>query len=336
MSRCVATTQMPEHLSGQTGRYAADLPAVQEAATRIQPFARVTPVLTCGHLNQLAGRQLYFKCEMFQRVGAFKFRGACNAVMKLNDDVAARGVVTHSSGNHGQALALAAKLRGINAHIIMPRTAPRVKKDAVAGYGGTVHFCEPTLKARQTMTSEIVVSTGAELIPPYDHPDIIAGQGTIALEFLEQATSLDALVVPVGGGGMLSGIAIAAKALNPSIRIFAAEPKGADDVARSMASGQLVEQHDAKTIADGLLTNLCDATWAIIRDHVEAVVTVSEQQIVDSMRLVFGRMKVVVEPSGAVALAAVTSDDFRGMSGMDRVGVVLSGGNVDLDRLPWT
>lgn len=335
MSRCTASAHDQPDSHVQPRPYAADLAAIREAANRIAPYARVTPVLSCGHLNELAARQLFFKCEMFQRVGAFKFRGACNAVMKLSDDAAARGVVTHSSGNHGQALALAAKLRGIEAHIIMPRTAPQVKKDAVIGYGATVHFCEPTLKARQALTAKIVASTGAELIPPYDHPDIIAGQGTIALELFEQIADLDALVVPVGGGGMLSGISIAAKSLKPDIRIFAAEPKGADDVARSMAAGELIEQHDAKTIADGLLTNLSDTTWAIIRDHVEAVITVSEQQIIDAMRLVFGRMKVVVEPSGAVSLAAAISDEFKSLSGMHRVGVILSGGNVDLDRLPW-
>lgn len=315
--------------------YAVDLSDIRDAAQRIKPYARLTPVMTCGFLNSLSQRSLFFKCEMFQRVGAFKFRGACNAVMKLSPEVAARGVVTHSSGNHGQALALAASLRGITAHIVMPRTAPQVKKDAVVGYGGNVHYCEPTLRARTEMTDRIVAETGAELIPPYDHADIIAGQGTIALELLEQVKNLDAIVVPVGGGGMLSGIAVAAKALKPDIRIFAAEPKGADDVARSMAAGTLIEQHDARTIADGLMTNLSQTTWKIIRDHVEAVITVTEQEIIDAMRYLFGRMKVVVEPSGAVALAAVLTDEFKALPDMPRVGIVLSGGNVDLDRLPW-
>lgn len=314
---------------------AVDLQAVEQAAARIAPHARRTPVLTCGWLDTLADRSLFFKCEMFQRVGAFKFRGACNAVLKLPDTIAARGVVTHSSGNHAQALALAASLRGIDAHIVMPRTAPRVKQQAVAGYGGNVYLCEPTLRARRAMTEEVVASTGAELIPPYDHPDIIAGQGTIALELLDQASKLDAILVPVGGGGMLSGIAIAAKAINPSIRIFAAEPSGADDVARSMAEGRLIEQVNPYTIADGLLTSLSDITWSFIRQHVEAVITVSDEQIINAMRLIFERMKVVVEPSGAVSLAAALTDSFKAMQGMQRVGVVLSGGNVDLDHLPW-
>lgn len=331
----VASAKNAANLSPTSTHYAVDLAAVREAAARIKPHARITPVLTCAFFDSLAGRSLHFKCEMFQRVGAFKFRGACNAVMKLSPEIAARGVVTHSSGNHGQALALAASLRGIKAHIVMPRTAPKVKKDAVAGYGGTVHLCEPTLKARKELTAQVVARTGAELIPPYDHEDIIAGQGTIALELLDQATNLDAIIVPVGGGGMLSGIAVAAKALNPHIRIFAAEPKGADDVARSMATGQLQEQLDPHTIADGLLTSLSETTWAIIRDHVEAVITVSEEQIVDAMRYIFGRMKCVVEPSGAVSLAAALTDEFKALNDMKRVGIVLSGGNVDLDRLPW-
>jgi threonine dehydratase len=336
MSSCFSQRTDPSmSISDSSTAYAVDLAAIQEAAARIKPYARRTPVLACQHLDSLAGRSLSFKCEMFQRVGAFKFRGACNAVLKLNPEVAARGVVTHSSGNHAQALALAASLRGIKAHIVMPRTAPKVKREAVMGYGGIVSLCEPTLKARHAMTADVVAATGAELIPPYDHPDIIAGQGTIALELLEQVSQLDTIVVPVGGGGMLSGIAIAAKALNPAIRIFAAEPSGADDVARSMAAGQLIEQLSPNTIADGLLTSLSDITWSIIKDQVEAVVTVTDEQIITAMRLIFERMKVVVEPSGAVALAAVLSDQFNVMPAMERVGVVLSGGNVDLDRLPW-
>ncbi|TVQ52458.1 MAG: pyridoxal-phosphate dependent enzyme [Phycisphaerales bacterium] len=291
--------------------------------------------MTCSTLDGLAGCTLFFKCENFQKVGAFKFRGACNAVMKLPDKVAQRGVVTHSSGNHAQALALAASTRGITAHIVMPRTAPKVKQNAVAGYGGRIYLCEPTLKARHEMTAQVVNATGAELIPPYDHPDIIAGQGTIALELLEQVDRLDAIIVPVGGGGMISGIAIAAKAINPSIRIIAAEPAGADDVARSMAAGTLIEQVDPNTIADGLLTSLSERTWEIIRDHVERVITVTDPEIIDAIRLVFERMKLVIEPSAAVGVAVALHESFRALDGIKRVGVILCGGNVDLDRLPW-
>src|SRR5262245_34499710 len=216
--------------------YAADLSAVRAAADRIVNLAHHTPVHTCATLDQLAGRALFFKCENFQKVGAFKFRGACNAVMKLPDDVARRGVVTHSSGNHAQALALAAKIRGIPAHIVMPSNATPVKRRAVEGYGGRVISCEPTLTARETTAAAVLQETGATLLPPYDHPDIIAGQGTAALELLDQAANLDAIVAPVGGGGLISGTAIAAKGINPALRVFAAEPLGADDAARSKAA----------------------------------------------------------------------------------------------------
>jgi len=316
-------------------RYAADLAGVREAADRIAPYARRTPVMRSRMMDDLTGCELLFKCEMFQRVGAFKFRGACNAVMKLDDEVAKRGVVTHSSGNHAQALALAASLRGITAHIVMPRTAPRVKRDAVAGYGGKIYLCEPTQAARHELTASVVAETGAELIPPYDHPDIIAGQGTAALELLEEHPDLDAIIAPVGGGGLLSGTSIAAKGINSAIRVFAAEPLGADDASRSLAAGELIPQTNPNTIADGLLTSMGERTWEIIRDHVERVITVSDDQIIATMRLVFERMKLVVEPSGAVSLAAVLSESFRELPDITRIGVILSGGNVDLDRLPW-
>ncbi|HRQ76339.1 MAG TPA: pyridoxal-phosphate dependent enzyme [Phycisphaerales bacterium] len=321
--------------------FLVDLASVRDAAIRIAPFAHRTPVMTCATLDRLAGCELFFKCENFQRVGAFKFRGACNAVMKLSDEVAARGVVTHSSGNHAQALALAASIRGITAHIVMPRNAPKCKQEAVAGYGGKIYLCEPNLPARKALTAEVVAATGAELIPPYDHPDIIAGQGTIALELFEQVggVGLDAIIVPVGGGGMTSGIALAAKSLDPSIRIIAAEPLGADDVARSLRAGVLIEQTSPNTIADGLLTSLSEITWSIIRENVERVITVREDEIIRAMRLVFERMKIVIEPSSAVAFAVAMSDEFRslglGHGGIRRAGVILSGGNVDLDKLPW-
>jgi threonine dehydratase len=315
--------------------YAVDLQDVRAAARRIAGRAHRTPVATCATIDRIAGRRVFFKCEHLQKVGAFKFRGACNAVTKLPDELAARGVVTHSSGNHAQAVALAARMRGIAAHIVMPSNALAVKRRAVEGYGGRVVACEPTLEARETTARAVIAETGATFIHPYDHPDIIAGQGTSALELLEQVPRLDAIVAPVGGGGLLSGICVAAKGLNAAVRVFAAEPLGADDAARSMAAGKLIPQTGPDTIADGLLTSLGELTWPIIRDHVERVVTVSEEEIVAAMRLAWERAKLLIEPSAAVAVAAVLAEEFRAVEGIDRVGVVLSGGNADLDNLPW-
>jgi threonine dehydratase len=315
--------------------YAVDLQDVRAAARRIAGLAHRTPVATCTTIDRIAGRRVFFKCEHLQKVGAFKFRGACNAVIKLPDELATRGVVTHSSGNHAQAVALAARMRGIDAHIVMPSNALAVKRRAVEGYGGRVIACVPTLEARETTAEAVIAETGATFIHPYDHPDIIAGQGTSALELLDQVPQIDAIVAPVGGGGLLSGICVAAKGLDPSIRIFAAEPLGADDAARSMAAGKLIPQTGPDTIADGLLTSLGELTWPIIRDHVERVVTVSEEEIVTAMRLVWERAKLLIEPSAAVAVAAVLSEEFQAVAGVDRVGIVLSGGNADLDNLPW-
>jgi threonine dehydratase/serine racemase len=288
--------------------------------------------MTCATLDRLAGRSLFFKCEQWQKVGAFKFRGASNAVLKLSPAEAERGVITHSSGNHAQALALAARLRGIPAHIIMPENASPVKRRAVEDYGGHVVLCEPTLEARESVTATVQSQTGATLIPPYNHPDVIAGQGTVALELLDQVPNLDAIVTPVGGGGLMAGIAIAAKGLNPAVRIFAAEPAGADDAARSKVLGRLVPQTGPKTIADGLLTSLGDLTWPLLRDQVERVITVSEEEIRQALRLSWERAKLVIEPSAAVALAAVLTEAFRGLGGVARVGVVLSGGNVSIEK----
>jgi threonine dehydratase/serine racemase len=315
--------------------YAADLEAVRDASNRIAEAAHCTPVVTCSTLSHLAGRDLFLKCENMQRVGAFKFRGAYNAVAKLPEATAARGVVTHSSGNHAQALALAASRRGIESHIVMPSNASAVKKRAVEGYGGRVVECEPTLAAREATAERVLAETGGTFIPPYDHPDIIAGQGTVALEMLEQVRDLDAIVAPVGGGGLVSGVCVAAKELSGPLRVFAAEPAGADDAARSKAAGRLIPQTGPRTIADGLLTSLGELTWPILRDHVERVVTVTDEEILVAMRLVWERAKLVIEPSAAVPVAAVLSDEFRGISGMSRVGIVLSGGNVDLEKLPW-
>ncbi len=315
--------------------YAITLNDVQAAAKRIDGLAHKTPVMTCATLDRLAGRQLYFKCEQFQKVGAFKFRGACNAVLKLSDADAKKGVVTHSSGNHAQALALAAKLRGIPAHIVMPRNATPVKRRAVEGYGANVIECEPTLIAREVKVAEVQERTGAILIPPYNHADVMAGQGTVALEMLDEIADLDAIVAPIGGGGLMAGVTIAAKAIKPGIRLFAAEPLGADDASRSKAVGAFIQQTAPQTIADGLLTSMGELTWPVVRDLVEAVVTVREEEIVQAMRLAWERAKLLIEPSSAVAIAAVMTPAFQGLAGMKKVGIVLSGGNVNLDRLPW-
>jgi threonine dehydratase len=317
-------------------KYAVDLDAVCAAAEHIAGRAHRTPVLTCSTLDRYAGRRLFFKCEHLQKGGAFKFRGACHAVLQLTDSVARRGVVTHSSGNHAQALALAARLRGVAAHIVMPSNAAAVKRRAVEEYGGRIITCAPTLAAREETAAAVSADTGGAFIPPYDHADIIAGQGTTALELLDQASDLDAVVAPVGGGGLISGICVAASAVKPGVRIFAAEPAGADDAARSQAAGRLIPQTHPRTIADGLLTSLGELTWPIIRDHVERVVTVTEDEIIAAMRLAWERAKLLIEPSAAVAVAAVLTEEFRRLHGVQRVGVVLSGGNVDLDCLPWT
>jgi len=315
--------------------YAADLAAVRDAAARVAGLVHRTPVLTSETFDRLASRAVFFKCENLQKTGAFKYRGATNAVRKLDAATATRGVVTHSSGNHAQALALAAKVRGIPAWVVMPRTASPVKKAAVQGYGGHVVECEPNLADRERVAAELVGKTGGTLIPPFDHPDVIAGQGTAALELLEDVPDLDALVAPVGGGGLLSGVCVAARGLNPSLRVFGAEPLGADDAARSKAKGEWVPQTLPDTIADGLLTSTGQLTWPIIRDQVERIVTVTDPQIVAAMRLVWERMKLIVEPSGAVSAAAVLTDEFRSLEGIRKVGVVFSGGNVNLDKLPW-
>lgn len=315
--------------------YAVDPGDIRDAARRIAPYAHHTPVVTCRTLDKRAGRSLFFKCEHLQKVGAFKFRGACNAVFRLPDDVAARGVVTHSSGNHAQALALAARLRAIPAHIVMPSNASAVKRRAVEGYGARVVECAPGLPARETTAEEVVAETGGTLISPYDHPDIIAGQGTAALELLEDVPDLDAIVAPVGGGGLVSGTCLAARGAGGRTKVFAAEPKGADDAARSFASGEWVRQTDPRTVADGLLTSLGKLTWPILRDHARGVITVTEEEIVVAMRLAWERAKLLIEPSSAVAIAATLTPAFREHADLGRVGVILSGGNVDLDHLPW-
>lgn len=312
-----------------------DFADVRAAAARLAGRVHRTPVATCATLDAHAGRSLFFKCEHLQKVGAFKFRGATNAVALLGEGGARRGVLTHSSGNHAQALALAARQRGIPAYIVMPHNAPAVKQRAVRDYGATVVLCEPTVAAREEQASRVAAETGATFIHPYDHPHVIAGQGTAALELLEQVDELDALIVPVGGGGLLAGSCLAASGAAPAVRIFAAEPAGADDAARSLAAGRIVPQTAPDTIADGLLTSLGELTWPILRDRVERVITVGDDEIIAAMRLAWERAKLLIEPSAAVAVAAAFRPEFRAVGGIDRVGILLSGGNVDLENLPF-
>ena len=304
---------------------------IREAAGRIRPHAHRTPVLTCAGLDDMTGARLFFKCENFQKVGAFKFRGACNAVMSLTDAEAARGVATHSSGNHAAALALAARLRGTVAHVVMPRTAPRVKRDAVAGYGARIVPCEPTLVSREETLAKVIDETGAEVIHPYNDYRVIAGQGTAALELLEDHPGLDVVMAPVGGGGLMSGTCLAAVSLSPRTRLVGAEPEGADDAFRSLAEGRIVPSVDPRTVADGLLTSLGEKTFPILRRCLERIVTAGDAAILEALRHVLQRMKIVVEPSAVVTLAALLEKkiDVRGLN----VGIILTGGNVDLAAL---
>jgi threonine dehydratase len=307
---------------------------VRAAAERIRPYARRTPVLTCASLDAMTGASLFFKCENFQRVGAFKFRGAANAVLSLSDEEARRGVATHSSGNHAAALALAARLRGIPAHVVMPRTAKAVKRAAVAGYGARIVLCEPTLAAREATLAEVVAATDATVVHPYNDARVIAGQGTAAFELLAEVPRLDVVMAPVGGGGLLSGTAIAVAGVSPATRVVGAEPAAADDAFRSLKEGRVVPSVDPRTVADGLLTSLGTLTFAIIREHVAEIVTVSEDAIVAAMRHTWERMKVVIEPSSAVPLGALLEGKLPAAG--RRIGVIVSGGNVDLADLPWS
>jgi threonine dehydratase len=307
--------------------------AIREAAKRIKPYVHRTPVFTCTSLSRMVNAELYFKCENFQKVGAFKFRGACNAVFSLSGEEAGRGVATHSSGNHAAALALAAQMRGIEAFIVMPTNVPQVKKAAVAGYGARIIFCEPTLEAREATLAKVVEETGAHFVHPYNDHRIIVGQGTAALELLEEVPALDVVMAPVGGGGLLSGTALTVSELSPGTHVIGAEPEGADDAYRSLQEGRIIPSIEPKTVADGLLTSLGDLTFPIIRTYVHGIVTVSEEAIIGGMRHVWERMKIVIEPSAAVPVGALLERkiDLTGK----RIAVILSGGNVDLEELPW-
>jgi len=309
------------------------LQTIQAARERIAGRVLHTPVLESATLNRLAGAQLYFKCENLQHGGAFKARGATNAVLSMGASELRAGVVTHSSGNHGSALARAAALRGVAARIVMPRDSSQAKIEAVRRYGGEVVLCEPTLAAREAQAAQLIADSGAAFVHPYDDVRVIAGQGTIALELLEQVPELDWLLLPVGGGGLASGVAVAARALAPTLRVVAVEPQGADDAQRSLAAGVLQPARPAATIADGLRGALSARTFGLIRRHVDDIVTVSDSAIVQAMRTLWQQLRVIVEASSAVPYAAVQTGQLD-VAGA-RVGIILTGGNVDLDQLPW-
>jgi threonine dehydratase len=306
---------------------------IRESYSRIRPFIHQTPVLSSKLLNELFGCELFFKCENFQKVGAFKFRGATNAVLSLNPDEKSRGVVTHSSGNHAAALALAARMNGVKANIVMPETAPVVKKNAVAGYGAIITYCKPTLQAREETTRMIMEKTGATLIHPYDNFNVICGQGTAALELLDEKGDLDIVVAPVGGGGLMSGTSTCVKGIDSAIRVIGAEPLNANDAYISFTTNKLTPSFNPQTVADGLLTSLSELTFSIIKQNVDEIYTVKEESIIECMLLVWERMKIIIEPSSATVLAIVKENPevFRGK----KAGLIISGGNVDFRKLPF-
>jgi threonine dehydratase len=306
---------------------------VVAAHERIKPYIHRTPVLTSRFINELTGAELFFKCENFQKAGAFKVRGACNAVFGLSDEKAAIGVATHSSGNHALSLSYAAGQRGIPVTVVMPHTAPQAKKDAVRGYGGTIVECEPSTSSREAVFAEVVAQSGAEFVHPYNDPRVIAGQGTCSRELVDQVEDLDAVVAPIGGGGMISGTCLTLSNIAPKVKIYAAEPLNADDAARSFRAGHIIADDAPNTVADGLKVPLKDLTWHFVSNHVTDILTATEEEIVCAMKLIWKRMKIVMEPSSAVPLAIILKnpDLFRGK----RVGVIITGGNVDLDALPW-
>lgn len=306
---------------------------VEAAAARIGPYVHRTPVLTSSFINSLAGAELFFKCENLQKAAAFKARGASNAVFGLSEAQAARGVATHSSGNHGLCLAYAAGRRGVSCTVVMPRTAPQAKKDAVAGYGGRVVECEPSTTSREAVFAQVVAETGAEFVHPYNDPRVIAGQATCARELAEQTPGLEAVIAPIGGGGMISGTCLTLSTIAPEVKIYAAEPEQADDAYRSFRAGHIIADDAPETVADGLKVPLKELTWHFVQRHVTDIFTASEDEIVDAMKLVWKRMKIVIEPSSAVPLAVILKNPtvFAGK----RIGVIVTGGNVDLDKLPW-
>ena len=317
------------------GKYAASIDDIRAAAGRIKGVGHRTPILTSQTLDEMAGRKLFFKCENFQKVGAFKLRGGWNAGSILSDEEAAKGVCTHSSGNHAQAVAFSAMKRGIASYIVMPNNVPDVKLDAVKGYGANIILCEPTLEARETTLDEITKKTGAQVVHPFNNPNVIAGQGTAALEMIEDLGTLDAIIAPIGGGGLMSGTCIATRSLLPETKLFGAEPAGADDAYRSLKEGKIIPQTNPDTICDGLLTSLGEYTWNILKDHLEAIYTVTDDEVINAMRLIWERMKIIIEPSSATAVAVALKSEFKALEGLEKVGIILTGGNVELSKLPF-
>ena len=315
-------------------KYAIQYSDVEEAASRLKGVIKQTPVINSEEIDRLAGRQVFMKCENLQHIGAFKFRGASNAVKLLGEE-AELGLCTHSSGNHGQAVSLAAKQRGVPAYIIMPNNAPKVKINGVLKHGAEVFFCEPNLKDRISTANSILEKTGAHFIHPFDNRDVIAGQGTAARELIIECGKLDAVLSPIGGGGLMSGTSIAARNMLPDSRIFGTEPVGADDAARSLSAGKFIPQENPSTICDGLLTSMGKTTWPIIRDHVEKIFTVEDRDVERAMGIIHKIFDMIVEPSGAISLAAVLSDEFRKLENIDSIGIILCGGNVDEENLPF-
>ncbi|MEM9848858.1 MAG: pyridoxal-phosphate dependent enzyme [Bacteroidota bacterium] len=307
---------------------------IQHVHEAIAPYIHRTPILTCESINAIAGAELYFKCENFQKIGAFKMRGATSAALALSEAEIGKGLATHSSGNHAQAVALTAKNLGTKAYIVMPSNSPAVKKKAVAGYGAEITFCEPTQAAREATMAEIVAETGATFIHPYDDYNVIAGQATCAKEVFEDCPILDAIIAPIGGGGLMSGTALSAKYFSPMTKIYGGEPEIVNDAYRSLQSGQLQQNTTTDTIADGLKTNLSDKTFGIIQEHLEEIILVNETEIADAMRLIWERMKIIIEPSCAVPLAAILKHPAP--FSQRKVGLILTGGNVDLEKLPFT
>jgi threonine dehydratase len=308
---------------------------VRSAAIRIAPYCHRTPVMTCSEIDQRVRARVFFKCENLQKTGAFKFRGATNAIAQLSPEELSRGVVTHSSGNHAAALASAARIFGATAYIVMPSNSSAIKKAAVVHYGGQITECEPTLAARLEVANRVQQETGAVMIPPFDHPHIIAGQATCAREFLHQVPELDAIIAPVGGGGLMSGTCVSARAMKPGMLVLGAEPAGADDAFRSKQLGKFVPQLDPQTISDGLRTSLGELTWPYVRDQVDEIITADDEGTIEAMRFFWERTKLVIEPSSAVPLAAIFKR-FSDTAPPENIGVIISGGNVDLLDLPWT
>jgi threonine dehydratase len=310
-----------------------ELNDIIDAYQRIKDIVHKTPVMTSSSINEIIGAELFFKCENLQKIGAFKFRGAINAVFSLDDEKAKKGVATHSSGNHAQALALAARMRCIPATIVMPDNSPIVKINAVKGYGGEIIFCKPTLEARETTLNRVISEKGSVFIHPYNNFNVICGQGTSAFELIKDYPDLDIVMCPVGGGGLLSGTATSVKGLNSNIKVIAAEPEGADDACRSFKAGKIIPSIEPKTIADGLLTSLGELTFAVIKERVDDIITVSDDSIRKAMKLIWERMKIIVEPSAAVTLAVLIENKVN-LKGK-KIGLILSGGNIDFEKFVW-